>query len=171
MIERISPPGVAAPRGPYSPAVRAGDFIFVSGQVAGRSRHPAADHRRYRSRNPAGAEQHQGTCSKAAAPAWRTSSGAACFWRRQGFRRDERGLRRVLRRRQTGARHRSHRLRRAGHPREIEAIAYKPHGTDVSKLLCSGQSLSCMRSLSSSAASTFAFTVRRSSPRRRAVSS
>jgi len=34
MIERISPPGIAAPRGPYSPAVRAGDFIFVSGQVA-----------------------------------------------------------------------------------------------------------------------------------------
>ena len=33
MIERISPPGVPAPRGPYSPAVRAGDFIFVSGQV------------------------------------------------------------------------------------------------------------------------------------------
>ncbi len=33
MIERIFPPGVAAPRGPYSPAVRAGDFIFVSGQV------------------------------------------------------------------------------------------------------------------------------------------
>ena len=34
MIERITPPGVPAPRGPYSPAVRAGDFIFVSGQVA-----------------------------------------------------------------------------------------------------------------------------------------
>jgi 2-iminobutanoate/2-iminopropanoate deaminase len=34
MIERLSPPGVPAPRGPYSPAVRAGDFIFVSGQVA-----------------------------------------------------------------------------------------------------------------------------------------
>ena len=34
MIERISPPGIADPRGPYSPAVRAGDFIFVSGQVA-----------------------------------------------------------------------------------------------------------------------------------------
>jgi 2-iminobutanoate/2-iminopropanoate deaminase len=33
MIERINPPGSAAPRGPYSPAVRAGDFIFVSGQV------------------------------------------------------------------------------------------------------------------------------------------
>jgi 2-iminobutanoate/2-iminopropanoate deaminase len=33
MIERISPPGAAAPRGPYSPAVRAGDFIYVSGQV------------------------------------------------------------------------------------------------------------------------------------------
>ena len=33
MIERIYPPGVPAPRGPYSPAVRAGDFIFVSGQV------------------------------------------------------------------------------------------------------------------------------------------
>ncbi len=34
MIERIIPPGSPAPRGPYSPAVRAGDFIFVSGQVA-----------------------------------------------------------------------------------------------------------------------------------------
>jgi len=33
MIERLSPPGVPVPRGPYSPAVRAGDFIFVSGQV------------------------------------------------------------------------------------------------------------------------------------------
>ncbi len=33
MIQRISPAGVPAPRGPYSPAVRAGDFIFVSGQV------------------------------------------------------------------------------------------------------------------------------------------
>jgi 2-iminobutanoate/2-iminopropanoate deaminase len=32
MIERLSPPGVPTPRGPYSPAVRAGDFIFVSGQ-------------------------------------------------------------------------------------------------------------------------------------------
>lgn len=33
MIERLTPPGVPAPRGPYSPAVRAGDFIFVAGQV------------------------------------------------------------------------------------------------------------------------------------------
>lgn len=32
MIERITPAGVPAPRGPYSPAVRAGDFIFVAGQ-------------------------------------------------------------------------------------------------------------------------------------------
>jgi 2-iminobutanoate/2-iminopropanoate deaminase len=32
-IERISPPGVPAPQGPYSPAVRAGGFIYVSGQV------------------------------------------------------------------------------------------------------------------------------------------
>ena len=32
MIRRISPPGVPSPRGPYSPAVRAGDFIYVSGQ-------------------------------------------------------------------------------------------------------------------------------------------
>lgn len=32
MIERITPRGVPAPRGPYSPAVRAGDFIYVSGQ-------------------------------------------------------------------------------------------------------------------------------------------
>jgi reactive intermediate/imine deaminase len=33
MIQRISPPGAPAPRGPYSPAVRAGDTIYVSGQV------------------------------------------------------------------------------------------------------------------------------------------
>ena len=33
MIERLSPPGVPAPRGPYSPAVKAGDFVYVSGQV------------------------------------------------------------------------------------------------------------------------------------------
>jgi 2-iminobutanoate/2-iminopropanoate deaminase len=32
-IERISPPGVPAPRGPYSPAVRAGGFLYVSGQI------------------------------------------------------------------------------------------------------------------------------------------
>ncbi len=32
MIERLSPPGSPVPRGPYSPAVRAGDFLFVSGQ-------------------------------------------------------------------------------------------------------------------------------------------
>jgi 2-iminobutanoate/2-iminopropanoate deaminase len=32
MIERLTPPGTPVPRGPYSPAVRAGDFIFVSGQ-------------------------------------------------------------------------------------------------------------------------------------------
>ncbi|MCL6506712.1 MAG: RidA family protein [Bryobacteraceae bacterium] len=32
MIERVIPEGVPAPRGPYSPAVKAGDFIFVSGQ-------------------------------------------------------------------------------------------------------------------------------------------
>src|SRR5579872_1994360 len=33
MIERLTPRGVAIPRGPYSPAVRAGDFLYVSGQV------------------------------------------------------------------------------------------------------------------------------------------
>jgi len=33
MIERFSPAGVPAPRGPYSPAVKAGDFVYVSGQV------------------------------------------------------------------------------------------------------------------------------------------
>jgi 2-iminobutanoate/2-iminopropanoate deaminase len=32
LIERLSPPSVPTPRGPYSPAVRAGNFIFVSGQ-------------------------------------------------------------------------------------------------------------------------------------------
>lgn len=35
MIERLSPPGAPAPKGPYSPAVRAGDFIFLAGQVPG----------------------------------------------------------------------------------------------------------------------------------------
>ena len=34
MIERLSPPGSPAPRGPYSPVVRAGDFLFVAGQGA-----------------------------------------------------------------------------------------------------------------------------------------
>lgn len=33
MIERLTPAGVATPRGPYSPAVRAGDFLYVSGQI------------------------------------------------------------------------------------------------------------------------------------------
>ena len=32
MIERFTMPGAPAPRGPYSHAVRAGDFIFVAGQ-------------------------------------------------------------------------------------------------------------------------------------------
>jgi 2-iminobutanoate/2-iminopropanoate deaminase len=32
MIERLTPEGTAAPRGPYSHAVRAGGFIYVSGQ-------------------------------------------------------------------------------------------------------------------------------------------
>ncbi len=33
MIERISSPGTPPPQGPYSPAVKAGDYIYVSGQV------------------------------------------------------------------------------------------------------------------------------------------
>ena len=33
MIERITPTGVPSPRGPYSHVVRAGEFLFVSGQV------------------------------------------------------------------------------------------------------------------------------------------
>ncbi len=32
MIERLVPAGAPAAQGPYSPAVRAGDFIYVSGQ-------------------------------------------------------------------------------------------------------------------------------------------
>ena len=31
-LERIVPEGGATPRGPYSPGIRAGDFIYVSGQ-------------------------------------------------------------------------------------------------------------------------------------------
>ncbi len=34
MIERITAPDAPEPRGPYSHAVRAGDLIYVSGQVA-----------------------------------------------------------------------------------------------------------------------------------------
>jgi 2-iminobutanoate/2-iminopropanoate deaminase len=34
MIERIQPAGFAVPAVPLSPATRAGDFVFVSGQVA-----------------------------------------------------------------------------------------------------------------------------------------
>src|ERR1051326_1100116 len=33
MIERLTPPGIPTPRGPYSPAVKAGGFIYVAGQV------------------------------------------------------------------------------------------------------------------------------------------
>jgi len=33
MIERIFTPGTPAPQGPYSPAVKAGDYIYVSGQI------------------------------------------------------------------------------------------------------------------------------------------
>lgn len=33
MMEKIYPPGAAKPGGPYTPAIRAGDLIFVSGQV------------------------------------------------------------------------------------------------------------------------------------------
>ncbi len=32
MIERIVVPGAPSPRGPYSPGIRAGDFVYVSGQ-------------------------------------------------------------------------------------------------------------------------------------------
>ena len=32
MLERVIAPGAPTPKGPYSHAVRAGDFIFVSGQ-------------------------------------------------------------------------------------------------------------------------------------------
>jgi 2-iminobutanoate/2-iminopropanoate deaminase len=34
MLERIIAPGLPAPKSPYSHAVRAGDFVYVSGQVA-----------------------------------------------------------------------------------------------------------------------------------------
>jgi 2-iminobutanoate/2-iminopropanoate deaminase len=33
MIEHISPANSTPPLGPYSPAVRAGDYIFISGQL------------------------------------------------------------------------------------------------------------------------------------------
>jgi 2-iminobutanoate/2-iminopropanoate deaminase len=33
MIERINPDGIPVPKNPYSLAVRAGDFLFISGQA------------------------------------------------------------------------------------------------------------------------------------------
>ena len=33
MIERIFSPGTPPPQGPYSPAVKAGDYVYVSGQI------------------------------------------------------------------------------------------------------------------------------------------
>jgi 2-iminobutanoate/2-iminopropanoate deaminase len=33
MIERLTPPGSPTPKGPYSPVVKAGGFVFVAGQV------------------------------------------------------------------------------------------------------------------------------------------
>ena len=33
MIEYIFSPGAPKPRGPYTPAVRAGDFIYIAGQA------------------------------------------------------------------------------------------------------------------------------------------
>ena len=32
MIDRMFPEGTPKPRGPYTPVIRAGDFVFVSGQ-------------------------------------------------------------------------------------------------------------------------------------------
>ena len=34
MIERVFPAGAPAPRGPYSPGVKAGDTVYVAGQVS-----------------------------------------------------------------------------------------------------------------------------------------
>ena len=33
MQERVYPPSAVKPRGPYTPAIKAGGFIFVSGQI------------------------------------------------------------------------------------------------------------------------------------------
>jgi 2-iminobutanoate/2-iminopropanoate deaminase len=33
MIERLTPPGSPVPKGPYSPVVKAGGFVFLAGQV------------------------------------------------------------------------------------------------------------------------------------------
>ena len=70
MIERLTPPGIPAPRGPYSPAVRAGDFIFVSGQVPVDPATNQDFERRYPARDAPGAEQHQASFWKARARRW-----------------------------------------------------------------------------------------------------
>jgi 2-iminobutanoate/2-iminopropanoate deaminase len=33
MIERLTPPGSPVPKGPYSPVVKAGGFVFLAGQI------------------------------------------------------------------------------------------------------------------------------------------
>src|ERR1017187_9633800 len=116
MIERISPPGVAAPRGPYSPAVRAGDFIFVSGQVAVDpatqqlvSGDIAVETRQVLNNIKALLEGCGATLADVVKCGVYLGSGNDFAAKR--------GLCRVLRRSQACPRYRRHRLRRARHPR------------------------------------------------------
>ena len=103
MIERLSPPGIPAPRGPYSPAVRAGDFIFVSGQVPV---DPATNEL------SSGDIKHETRVALNNVKLVLEGAGATLAdvvrvgvvsRRWQGLRCDERGLHRVLRQRQTRA--------------------------------------------------------------------
>ena len=127
MIERLSPPGVPAPRGPYSPAVRAGDFIFVSGQVPV---DPATN------QVELGDIQHETrlvltNIGRILEGCGATHGGRGevlrVSGRRQGFRRHERGLRRVFWRR-TSPRAPPWRAssRMPGLKVEIDCIAYRP---------------------------------------------
>ena len=182
MIERISPPGVAAPRGPYSPAVRAGDFIFVSGQVAVDPATQqlitgdiATETRQVLNNVKALLEACGATLADVVKCGVYLADG-------NDFAADERGLRRILRNRQAGPRHRSHRLRRPRHPRRNRSHRLQAPVGQASRPVQSERSSDQARdaphhlydkprSLPSSAKSTFAFTVRRSNPSRRAVSS
>ena len=75
-----SPSGRARARAaPIRPAVRAGDFIYVSGQVPVDPHHGPGRQRRCAGRDAPGAHQHPATFWRAAARRWRTWCAARVY--------------------------------------------------------------------------------------------
>ncbi len=95
VIQRITPPGLPEPRGPYSPVVRAGDFLFVSGQgpVDPATNQFSSDHS---ARNAPGAEQYPQHPGSLRCDHGRRGEVLRVPVQRKRFRLHERGLRGVL---------------------------------------------------------------------------